>query len=217
MHDLKPLAMKLQFVALSLLLLSGCSTAKLVGTWKNPDHVIFDAYKVLVVGMAKDENIRMDFESKLVKKLEDKGVEAMRSIDIFDVEFTTSQKSEEELSEVEEQLLDKDFDAILFTKILKADSKRTLKERINNIDRMFMRFSTDYLEHQDIYYDPESYDSFNIYHLETSLYCICIGKERELIWRGNIDVTESPKVEKTIDAYIKLITDEMERQDIIFY
>ena len=210
--------MKLQFVALSLLLLSGCSTAKLVGTWKNPDHVIFDAYKVLVVGMAKDENVRMDFESKLVKKLEDKGVEAMRSIDIFDVEFTTSQKSEEELSEVEEQLLDKDFDAILFTKILKADSKRTLKERINNIDRMFMRFSTDYLEHQDIYYDPESYDSFNIYHLETSLYCICIGKEREeLIWRGNIDVTESPKVEKTIDAYIKLITDEMERQDIIFY
>ncbi|KAB7529137.1 hypothetical protein F8C76_14980 [Flagellimonas olearia] len=209
--------MKLQFVALSLLLFSGCSTAKLVGTWKNPDHVIFDAYKVLVVGMAKDENVRMDFESKLVKKLEDKGVEAMRSIDIFDVEFTTSQKSEEELSEVEEQLLDKDFDAILFTKILKADSKRTLKERINNIDRMFMRFSTDYLEHQDIYYDPESYDSFNIYHLETSLYCICIGKERELIWRGNIDVTESPKVEKTIDAYIKLITDEMERQDIIFY
>lgn len=209
--------MKLQFVALSLLLLSGCSTAKLVGTWKNPDHVIFDAYKVLVVGMAKDENVRMDFESKLVKKLEDKGVEAMRSIDIFDVEFTTSQKSEEELSEVEEQLLDKDFDAILFTKILKADSKRTLKERINNIDRMFMRFSTDYLEHQDIYYDPESYDSFNIYHLETSLYCICIGKERELIWRGNIDVTESQKVEKTIDAYIKLITDEMERQDIIFY
>lgn len=82
---------------------------------------------------------------------------------------------------------------------------------------MFMRFSTDYLEHQDIYYDPESYDSFNIYHLETSLYCICVGKERELIWRGNIDVTESPNVEKTIDAYIKLITDEMEKQDIIFY
>jgi len=209
--------MKLTYIVLSLLLLTGCSTTKLVGTWKNPDHVIFDAYKVLVVGMAKDENVRMDFESKLVKKLEDKGVEAMRSVDIFDVEFTTSQKSEEELSEVEQQLLDKDFDAILFTKILKADSKRTLKERINNIDRMFMRFSTDYLEHQDIYYDPESYDSFNIYHLETSLYCICVGKERELIWRGNIDVTESPKVEKTIDAYIKLITDEMERQDIIFY
>jgi hypothetical protein len=44
-----------------------------------------------------------------------------------------------------------------------------------------------------------------------------VGKERELIWRGNIDVTESPNVEKTIDAYIKLITDEMEKQDIIFY
>lgn len=209
--------MKLKLIVLGILVFSSCSTAKLVSTWKNPDIVLFDAYKVLVVGMAKDEAVQMDFESKLVKKLEEKGVEAMRSIDLFDVDFTSSQKSEEELSEVEQQLLDKDFDAILFTKIVGADSKRTLKERINNIDRMFMRFNADYLEHQDIYYDPEYYDSFNIYHLETSLYCICVGKERELIWRGNIDMTESPNVYKAVDTYIKLITGEMEKQDIIFY
>ena len=80
-----------------------------------------------------------------------------------------------------------------------------------------MRFSTDYLEHQDIYYDPESYDSFNIYHVETSLYCICEGKEMELIWRGDLDVTETVKVDKTIDTYIKLVTDKMGEQEIIFY
>ncbi len=195
----------------------GCSSTKLVSTWKNPDIVLFDAHKVLVVGLAQDENVRMEFETRLVDKLEAKKVEAMRSIDVFDVEFTSSQRSEEELALVEQQLLDKDFDAILFTKVVAVENKRTLKEKVHNIDRMFMRFSTDYLEHQDIYYDPESYDSFNIYHVETSLYCICDGKEMELIWRGDLDVTETVQVDKTIDTYIKLVTKKMGEQDVIFY
>lgn len=209
--------MKSKIGAIGILLLMGCSSTKLVSTWKNPDIVLFDAHKVLVVGLAQDENIRMEFETRLVDKLEAEKVEAMRSIDVFDVEFTSSQRSEEELALVEQQLLDKDFDAILFTKVVGTESKRTLKERVHNIDRMFMRFSTDYLEHQDIYYDPESYDSFNIYHVETSLYCICDGKEMELIWRGDLDVTETVKVDKTIETYIKLVTDKMGEQEIIFY
>ncbi|MBO0322974.1 hypothetical protein J0X14_11765 [Muricauda sp. CAU 1633] len=209
--------MKSKIGVIGILLLMSCSSTKLVSTWKNPDIVLFDAHKVLVVGLAQDENIRMEFESRLADKLEEKQIEAMRSIDVFDVEFTSAQRSEEEIALVEQQLLDKDFDAILFTKVVATENKRTLKEKVHNIDRMFMRFSTDYLEHQDIYYDPESYDSFNIYHVETSLYCICDGKEMELIWRGDLDVTETVKVDKTIDTYIKLITDKMGEQEIIFY
>ncbi|WP_222983143.1 hypothetical protein [Flagellimonas meishanensis] len=208
--------MRSKMISVIFLLLLGCSTTKLVSTWKNPEIVLFDAYKVLVVGMAQDENTRIEFESRLVDKLQDNGVEAMRSIDLFDVEFTASEQSEQELTQVEEQLLDKGFDAILFTKVVGTENKRTFKERMNNIDALFVRFSSDYLEHQDIYFDPRYYDTFNIYHAETSLYCICVGKERELIWRGNIDVTEPSNVDKTIDTYIKLITGAMAEQDIIF-
>lgn len=208
--------MKSKLVSIIFILLMGCSSTKLVSTWKNPDIVLFDAYKVLVVGMTQDENARIEFESQFVEKFKEKGVEAMRSIDLFDVEFTSSQKSEEELTEVEEQLLDKGFDAILFTKVIGTENRRTFRERMNNIDAMFTRFSSDYLEHQDIYYDPRYYETFNIYHVETSLYCICVGKERELIWRGDIDVTEPAKVEKAIGTFIKLITNAMAEQDVIF-
>ena len=208
--------MKPKLIPILFLLLLGCSSTKLVSTWKNPEIVLFDAYKVLVVGMTQDENARVEFETRFVDKLNGNGVEAMRSIDLFDVEFTSSKKSVEELTEVEEQLLDKGFDAILVTKVVGTENRRTLKEKVHNIDKMFKRFSTDYLEHQDIYYDPESYDSFNIYHVETSLYCICVGKEMELIWRGDLDVTEPAKVEKAIGAYIKLITGAMAEQDVIF-
>ena len=208
--------MKSKIIVLLAFFLLGCSSTKLVSTWKNPEIVLFDAYKVLVVGMAQDENTRIEFETRLVNRLEDNGVEAMRSLDLFDVEFTSSEKSEEELSEVEDQLLEKGFDAILFTKVVGTENRRTFKERMNNIDALFVRFSNDYLEHQDIYYDPRYYDTFSIYNVETSLYCICVGKERELIWRSNIDVTEPSNVDKTIDSYIKLITGEMAEQDVIF-
>ncbi|MEC7263242.1 MAG: hypothetical protein VXW38_05845 [Bacteroidota bacterium] len=208
--------MKFKTFIIGLLLLMGCSSTRLVGTWKNPDIVLFDAYQVLVVGMFRDDHARMEFETKFVDELKKQGVDAMRSIDLFDVDFTSSQRSEKEIEEVEEQLLEKGFDAILFTKVVGTENRSTFKEHLNNIDKMLVRFSNDYLEHQDIYYDPEYYDSFNIYHAETSLYCICVGKERDLIWRGEVDVTEPQNVEKAIDSYIKLITKSMGEQEVIF-
>jgi len=208
--------MKPKLMLLSLILLTGCASTQLVGTWKNPDIVLFDAYKVLVVGMSQEDEVRIEFETQLTKKLEQTGVEAMRSIDLFDVEFTTSEKSEEELSEVEQQLLDKGFDAILFTKVVGTENRRTFRERMNKFNNLYTRFSTDYLGHQDMYYDPEYYETFNLYHIETALYCICVDKERELIWKGDFEVTEPNKVNKTIDTYIRLMTTAMQEEDVIF-
>ncbi|MEX0313236.1 MAG: hypothetical protein AB3N18_03590 [Allomuricauda sp.] len=208
--------MRTKLIVLSILILSGCSSTKLVSTWKNPDIVLFDAYKVLVVGMAQDENVRIEFETQLKERLNNKGIEAMRSIDLFDVKFTSSAKSEEELSKVEQQLLNKGFDAILFTKVVGTENRRTFRERMRNLSNMYTNFSNDYLDHQDIYYDPEYSETFNIYQAETSLYCICVDKERELIWRGNIDVSEPVNMNKTIDSYIRLIADKMQEQEVLF-
>ncbi len=208
--------MKTKLIALFILMLSGCSSAKLVSTWKNPDIVLFDAYKVLVVGMAQDENVRIEFETRVKNRLDQKGIDAMRSIDLFDVKFTSSKMSEQELSTVEQQLLDKGFDAILFTKVIGTENKRTFRERLRNIGDMYTNFSNDYLDHQNIYYDAEYYKTFKIYRAETSLYCICVDKERELIWRGNIDVPEPVDMNKTIDSYIKLIENKMQEQEVLF-
>ena len=194
----------------------GCSSAELVENWKNPDIVLFDAHKVLIVGMAQDEQTRTDFESYLKKEFDYRDVEAMRSIDLFDVEFTNSEKSEKELDEVERQLLDKDFDAILFTKIIGSEDIQTFRRRMSELDNHYGRFKDDYLGHQGIYYEGDYYDSFTIYHAETSLYCICEGKERSLIWRGSIDITDPKDIDKTVKDYVKLVVLAMEEQDLIF-
>ncbi|MBT8180088.1 MAG: hypothetical protein KJO53_00725 [Eudoraea sp.] len=200
-----------------VLLLIGCSSTELVDSWKNPDIVIFDASKVLVVGMTSNLKGQEDFETKMKRQFTKRGVEAMRSIDLFDVGFTDSERSEEELDDVEQSLLDKDFDAILFTKILGSEDKQTFRKDMADLDSYYGTFKEDYISHQDIYYDENYYDEYKVYRAETSLYCICVGKERQLIWRGIIDITDPSNIKNTVDDYVKLLVFALEEQDLIFH
>ena len=195
---------------------AGCSSTSLVSNWKNPDIVIFDANKVLLVGMTADTEAREMFESELKKEFDRRGVEAFRSIDLFDVEFTETRQSEEQLTEVEQQLLDKDFDAILLTKIVGSENRKMFKKNMGSLGDRYGNFSDDYLDHQDIFYETGYYDNFTVYHAETSLYCICVGKERELIWRGAIDITDPQNLKKTIKDYVNLVVLALQEQDILF-
>ncbi len=207
--------MKLGIIFCALFLLS-CSSTHLVSNWKNPEYVLFDAYQVLIVGMTQNEENRIRFETKLQKEFNKRGIEAIRSVDLFDVALTSSQKSEEELSKVEQQLLDKGFDAILLTKIVGSENRQSLKRKMIDINDIYGKFKDDYLQHQGIYYETDYYDEYTVYHAETSLYCICVDKERELIWRGGIDITDPVDIDKSMKDYVKLVTIALEEQDIIF-
>lgn len=199
-----------------LLLIFGCSDVSLVENWKNPDIVLFDAQKVLIVGMTSDEDARTKFENGLKKEFDKRDVESMRSLDVFDVNFTDSRKTEKELDYFEESLLDKDFDAILLTKIIGSETRQSLKKTMNQLNNSKDGFNEDYRRHQNIYYEDEYYENFTVYNAETSLYCICSGKERSLIWRGSIDIMDPKNIEKTIDDYVELVIMAMEEQDLIF-
>ncbi len=207
--------MKKLIIAL-LIVLMGCSSAEMVDNWKNPDIVIFDASKVLLVGISNNEESRVNFENKLQKEFEIRDVEAVRSLDVFDVDFTNSKRTEKELDALEQSLLDKDFDAILLTKIIGSETRQSFRKSINELYSNREGFNEDYRSHQDIYNDEEYYETYTVYNAETSLYCICVGKKRSLIWRGNIDILDPDNVEKTIKDYVRLIVVAMQEQDLIF-
>ena len=113
--------------------------------------VIFDANKILIVGMTSNSKAQKEFETKMKRHFTNRGVDAMRSLDVFDIKFTDAQRSEEELDEVEQSLLDKDFDAILFTKILGSENRESFRREMIDLNRYHDSFKNDYLSHQDIY------------------------------------------------------------------
>ncbi|AXT54033.1 hypothetical protein D1818_09790 [Aquimarina sp. BL5] len=182
-----------------------CSSSELVEVWTNPDIDTFEANKVLVIGMTADTDGRKVFEKKLTAALKKNGVKSERSLDFFEKSFTKSPKTEEELLAMEGKLLEAGFDAILLSKVLAVEDKITVVKAYRNLDKNFKSFKDDYYQNQDIYYEDGYYSAYEIYHAETSLYCICPDKERELIWKGSIDITEPENVKKAVGDYIKVL------------
>jgi len=196
-------------------LLFSCSSSELVENWKNPDIDNFEAQKVFVIGITADLKNRKSFENKLTSVLKKNGVNAVKSLDFFENFYSKSPKTEEELLELEEELLQEGFDAILLSKVVGIEEKITMVSAIRNIDRTFKSFRDDYYQNQEIYYDQDYYSAYKVFHAQSTLYCICPEKERETIWRGTIDITEPETVKKAINDYVRVLIWALREQKLL--
>lgn len=205
--------MKSRISILLMLLLLSCSSTQLVDSWKNPDIDSYEPYKVLVVGLTSDETARLQFEEKLKQELELRGYEVVMSFDLF----KTEKMNTAELDSLESQLIKSGFDTILLTKIIGVEEKITYSESYKSYNETYRKFKDEFLKHQDIYYSPNYYNAYQIYKAETSVYCICPTKDRELIWKGYINITDpqAQSIEKTVNDYVKLAVLVLEEEQLI--
>ena len=83
--------------------------------------------------------------------------------------------------------------------------------------KTYREFKDEYLKHQNIFYNSDYYNQYKIYKAETSMYCICPTKDRELIWKGYINITDpqSQSIEKTVNDYIRLTMVVLEEEQLI--
>ena len=198
-----------------LMILAGCSSPKMLYTYKSPERVMLHANKVLLVGMMPNDKMQAQFEDRLQEVLALDSVTTFQSRDLFDVEFTTGVYSEAELDQYEQQLLDKDFDAILFTKIIGSESKQSLAGHLESIDELVYSFRDDYQKHQIFYQKGRQQQPYTLYQVETALYCICVGKERELAWRGVSQLQDPFTKKKTREQYIQALVEELRKEQLL--
>jgi len=207
-----------KYVALCVLVsFVGCSSSRMVDQWTSPDISSFEINKVLVIGMTSDENSRRLFQNRLTTQLEKEGVKAVESVDFFERSFTTSAQSVEELDAIENLLIQTGFDAVLFSKVTGSESKMTLINSMQNISNNIDDFRSYFYENQNIYYDKQSHESYQIYHTETLLYCLCPEKDRELLWKGSIDIIDPQKAKKSVSDYVKTLLKELKSQQILVF
>jgi len=204
----------LKYITLCVLALS-CSSTELVDTWKNPDIDSYSPKKVLLMGLTSNIEARKMFEEQLKQEYNSRGIEAVLGSEFIKSAFSTEKKSEEELQALENYLLDNGFDTILLAKVIGVEDKIEYKENFKGYDNTYIKFKEDYLKYQDAYYNPDYYNEYKIYHSEMSLFCICPSKDRELIWKGYIDVTDPISIEETINDYVKLVILVLEEEQLI--
>ncbi|GAA4112393.1 hypothetical protein GCM10022393_10820 [Aquimarina addita] len=207
--------MKILYTYIMIPLILSCSSSELVENWKNPEIDTFEAQKVLVVGITSDVKGRNIFEKKLTTSLQKNGVLAIKSLDFFDNSFTTSPKSGKELLAMESKLIAAGFDAILISKIVGEEDRVSVVQAYKNMDKTFGSFREDYYKNQRIYYEDNYYENYTVYLAETSLYCICSEKDRELIWKGSIEITEPDNVAKAVGDYVKVLIWGLREQQLL--
>ncbi len=200
---------------LLVFVLVSCSSTQLVNNWKNPDIDTFEPTKILIVGMTSNKSARKKFEKQFKEEYLSRGIEAVTSLEMFGKSFTEGEKTEAALKEMENKLINDGFNSILFTKVIGVEDKIIFSEEYGDFENTHRRFRDDYYMNQDIYYNRKYYEKYKVYHTETSLYCVCSEKERELIWKGYIDIIDPGSVKGTIDDYINLVLFVLEEQQLI--
>lgn len=203
--------MRRSIIIIAVLVLFSCNTTQLTDTWKNPEITTYEPSKILVVGLTSNLEARQNFENKLKTELQSRGIEAVSSLDIFKSEKMT----ENDLLELENNLINSEFDTVLFSKIIGVEDKIVYRKTYDDYDETYSKFREDYLKYQDVYYNPDYYNEYTVYHAETALYCICPSKDRELIWKGYIDIVEPESANKTINNYVNLVILILEEEQLI--
>lgn len=197
------------------IILFGCNTTQLKDQWKNPDIDRYSPTKVFVVGLTANREARQKFENELKIQLEQRGAQAVMSLDFLEPESRTDNMSETELQQLESSLTDAGFDTVLISKIIGVEDKISYKSNYRDQLETNKNFKDDFLMYQDQFYNPEYYDEYTIYHAETAMYCICPTEERSLIWKGFINITDPVSIDKTVTEYANLVIAILEAQQLV--
>ncbi|MCH2034920.1 MAG: hypothetical protein MK202_15535 [Tenacibaculum sp.] len=203
------------FTALALIS-TGCATTHLIQQYKNPDTGYFESNKLFIIGLEGDFQLREQFEKSLVRSFEKENVRAVKSIDFFEDSFTKKKKTIEELNKIETTLLNAEFDAVLLTKVTGTEKRYYTSSMVHQFMTSNQTFEDYYYGNQYKYLrEKGKKEDYTVYMVETSLYCICPDKERELLWRGEIELTDTKNNQKNINNYIKTLFKHLKENDLL--
>lgn len=196
-------------------LLTSCTTTQLVSNWKNPHIDTYHPSKILVIGLTANVEAQKKFEKQLKDQLEIRGTEVVMGLDILDPSFRTEKMTTEKINTLENKLINDGFDTVLFSKVIGIEDKVAYKKNYKVYDQTYKKFKDDYLLSQDIFYTPKYYEAYSIYHAETTMYCICPTKDRELLWKGYVDIIDPQSMDETVNDYVRLLIIVLEEQQLI--
>ena len=188
---------------LSTLFLMGCAATQWTSEYVSEEAENYTAAKVLVVGLSQDQELRKTYETAVVKALEDRSLDAVRSGDFFEKNFVDQHHTETELDSLEYQLLEAGFDVILLTKVIGEEEKVNTMDEVRGASDFYDSFSEDYYNSQDAYRYRQEPVSYTEYQVQSSIYCICPDKPRELLWSAVSAQVESNTPERAVKNYTK--------------
>lgn len=207
--------MKTLYYLAMLLIVTNCSSTKMVDTWVNKAYINYQPKKVLVVGLTDNLTARKIFEEQLKIELINRGVDAVESYDVFEPKFTSHKQTEAEIEKEVVKLFNDGFDSILISAVKGVDEKTFYSGDTYGNDYYWRRFGRYYYLYQDIYLVEGYYTKYKVYHIEASLYNLKENNDKSLVWVASYDVVDPKTINTTVTNYVAAIMKSLEQKQII--
>jgi len=189
-----------------------CKSTKLLTSWKNPNYASQRFHKILVVGMSKNPSTRSDFEDALSLKIGRNGIEAVPGNSIL----LRPDNSKLDLDYLKAQIREHHIDAVVVSRLVKVDKNVTyIPGQSYVIPYGYYRSFYGYYGavYQQVY-TPDYLREDTTVRIETNLYATT-APDGELIWTGTSDTFNPKSAHKVIDALVKLVVKELEKEAIL--
>lgn len=207
--------MKLFLYLLTVLLISSCSSTRMVDSWKSDDFKNYQPKKILIVGITDNLTARKIFEQNLKNEFSRRGINAVESYDIFEKDFINSKQTVEKIDQEVDRLVHDGYDSILISAVKGVDEKMIYSGDQMRTGYYWQSFGRYYYLYQDVYFVPGYYDNYAVYHIEASLYNIKENNGKSLVWVASYNITDPNSINATVNDYVKAIVQSLEKESLI--
>lgn len=207
---------------ISTIMLIGCSSTTLTGSWSDPEYTK-TVNKVYIVGVSKQETHRRIFEDEFGKELQIYGIKTVSSY--RDLENTKGADLDNILQKVQEN----QADALLMTRIIDKRTEEVVnpgrvtgyrtspyygyRDYRDYYPRPYYRNYHDYYPRRyEMVYEPATITKLKVITLESNLYDAATG---DLIWSAQLETVMEGTIKDMIHDYIKAVTKDLVDQGVI--
>jgi len=196
------------------ILLAGCSSTTLSGSWKSPDYV-GQVKKVYIVGISKQETNRRIFEDEFNRQLSVHGVTGLSSYK----EMPDSAKVDE--AKIAKSIRDNGADSVLMTNVTGKRTEEVVNPgRVTSYNtgpyyggRSYNRnYGSYYNQSRTVTYEPATISQFTIVTIEANLFD---AKTKELIWSAQLETVVESDIQTLINDFVKTVIEDMSSKGLI--
>lgn len=207
-------------VPLFAMLVAGCSSTTLTGSWRSPE-LSAAVGRIYIVGISKHETHRRIFEDEFGRQLQQYGVWTHSSYkDLKDVRNA-------ELDAVLDKVRAVGADSLLMTRIM---GKRT--EEVVTPGRVtgytydpsfygrggyypspyYRNYRDYYARRYELTYEPATITRYQVVTLESNLYAAASG---DLIWSAQLETVMTKTLDEMVEDFIRVVIRDLDRQGVI--
>lgn len=184
---------------------------KLEVSWKNPNYTGGTCKHIMVLALNGKAENRAEFEDQLVAAITRPGQKAEPSYEFMPRPDLTPI----DMKDLRELVREQSFDAIVVARLTKADKKTIYVP--GEVYTPYPYYGTFYGYYGALYpviYSPGYMKTEKQAQVEVNFYSTA-KPDGELVWTGTTNVFEASSAMKVIKDLVKIVTKELEKQNVI--